>query len=89
MLFPTLDMNTMAEMRDALHAYSPLLGAWCKTSHLRRKHWWHASLRPSISGLTTGGIYSGIDIEHELNLSERLLVGRNSNGKLRFTTCRA
>lgn len=81
MIFPALDMNAMDETRDALHAYSQLLGAWCKTSHPRRKHWWHASLRPSISGLTTGVFHASIDVELELNLSESLLVGRNSNGE--------
>jgi len=79
--FPVLDLSTMSDTRDALHSYSRVLGAWCKSCHPRRKHWWHASLRPSLSGMTTGIIHSGVDIELELKLSESSLVGRNSNGE--------
>jgi hypothetical protein len=79
--FPVLDLNTMTNTRDALHAYSRVLGAWCKKCHPRRKHWWHASLRPSLYGLTTGVMYSEVDIELELKLNESSLVGRNSNGE--------
>jgi hypothetical protein len=79
--FPNLDPPAITGTRDALHAYSRVLGAWSKTCHPKRKHWWHASLRPSLSGLTTGVIHAGIDIELELNLSESLLIGRTSSGE--------
>ena len=71
----------MADTRDALHAYSRVLGSWLKTCRPSRKHWWHASLRPSLTGLTTGVIHAGVDIELELNLSESSFVGRTSNGE--------
>jgi hypothetical protein len=79
--FPVLDMNTMADTRDAVHAYSRVLGAWCKAFHPRRKHWWHASLRPSLAGLTTGVIHADVDFELELRLNDSLVLGRNSNGE--------
>jgi hypothetical protein len=79
--FPSLDPSAITPTRDALHAYSRVLGAWLKTCQPKRKHWWHASLRPSLSGLTTGVIHAGVDIELELNFSESLLIGRTSSGE--------
>ena len=79
--FPNLDPSAITGTRDALHAYSRVLGAWLKTCQTKRKHWWHASLRPSLSGLTTGVIHAGFDFELELNLSESLLIGRTSSGE--------
>jgi hypothetical protein len=79
--YPDLDPSAIADTRDALHAYSRVLGAWLKSCQSKRKHWWHASLRPSLSGLTTGVIHAGVDITLELNLSESLLIGRTSSGE--------
>ena len=79
--YPNLDPSAITGTRDALHAYSRVLGAWLKTCQTKRKHWWHASLRPSLSGLTTGVIHAGVDIELELNLSEGLLICRTSSGE--------
>jgi len=74
--FPALDAEAIGDTRDALHAYSRLLGAWLKSTRARRKHWWHASLRPSLRGLTTGVVYSSVDFELELDLiASRLRVG--------------
>ena len=79
--YPDLEPQSIAATRDALHAYSRDLGEWSKTCRPKRKHWWHASLRPSLMGLTTGTIHSGISFELQLNLRESLLQGRTSNGK--------
>jgi hypothetical protein len=79
--FPELDSGAMTGTRNALHAYSRILGAWLKSCRPSRKHWWHASLRPSLHGMTTGLVHAGVDFELELNLSESLLIGRTSNGK--------
>jgi hypothetical protein len=78
--FPDLDPQSFAATRDALHAYARVLGDWTKSCRPRRKHWWHASLRPSLNGLTTGVIHAGIDFELELNLRAGLLLGRTSTG---------
>ena len=78
--FPKLDDIAFADTRDALHRYARVLGAWLVACRRRRKHWWHASLRPSLQGLTTGVVHSEIDFELELNLRENRLLGRTSGG---------
>ena len=73
--FPPLDAEAIAGTRDALHAYSRVAGAWCKSVRKKRKHWWHASLRPSLYGLTTGVLYGSTDFEIEIDFaSSRLCV---------------
>ena len=81
LFFPDLDAQSIVVTRDALQAYARVLGAWLKTCRPKRKHWWHASLRPSLNGITTGVVHAGIDFELELNLKENLLHGRTSNGE--------
>lgn len=65
--FPKLDPDAISATRDALHAYARVLGGWLATTRARRKHWWHASLRPSLRGLTTGVVHAGVDFELELD----------------------
>jgi hypothetical protein len=80
--FPQLESISNPEARNALHAYARILGDWLKSCRPVRKHWWHASLRPSLTGLTTGVVQAGeIAFELELDLSENLLRGRTSDGK--------
>jgi hypothetical protein len=79
--FPNLEPQSIAETRDALQAYARVLGDWLKTCRPKRKHWWHASLRPSLNGLTTEVIHAGIDFELELNLRANQLHGRTSMGE--------
>ena len=77
---PELDGKEFAETRDTLHAYARVLGNLLKAHRPKRKHWWHASLRPSLAGLTTGVIRASTDFEFELNLRESLLHGRTASG---------
>jgi hypothetical protein len=79
--FPELTASSIVATRNALHAYARVLGDWLKQCRLKRKHWWHASLRPSLNGLTTGVIYADIDFELELNLRDGLLQVRTSTGE--------
>jgi len=79
--FPSLDAHAITGTKDALHAYARVVGAWLKTCQPKRKHWWHASLRPSLSGLSTGVIHAGVDIELELDLIESQLQARTSVGE--------
>lgn len=73
--FPTLDVDKYSITRDALHAYSRILGGWLMACRHPRKHWWHASLRPSLMGLTTGVIYAeNMPFEIELNFRESVLL---------------
>lgn len=67
--FPPLDADALDGTRQALHAYARIAGAWCKAARKKRKHWWHASLRPSLYGLTTGVVYGAADFEIELDLA--------------------
>jgi hypothetical protein len=70
----------MVQTRDALHAYSLILGDCLKRCRSKRKHWRHVSLRPSLDGLSTGVVYSRRDFERELNFRESLLCGRAESG---------
>ena len=70
--FPKLDTSAIRPTRDALHAYARVLGDCLKAVRRKRKHWWHASLRPSLMGLTTGVVHSNIDFEIELNLKRSI-----------------
>lgn len=65
--FPALDVDDISETRDALHTYSRVLGNCLKATRMKRKHWWHASLRPSLRGLSTGVVHAEIDFEIELD----------------------
>ncbi len=67
--FPALDPAKLDATRRAIHAYSRVAGAWGKAVRKKRKHWWHASLRPSLYGLTSGVIYGATDFEIELDLA--------------------
>jgi hypothetical protein len=78
--FPALDPSTLAETREAIHAWARVIGAWASGARRRRKHWWHASLRPSLHGLTTGVVYGPVDYELEIDLA---------NSQLRIATSRS
>lgn len=79
--FPPLDPNTLAETRDACHAYSQVLGQWARACRPKRKHWWHMSLRPSLTGVTTGVIDAGSEhFELGLDLAENRAWGKLAKG---------
>ncbi|MDH3452450.1 MAG: DUF5996 family protein [Gammaproteobacteria bacterium] len=79
MKFPPLDPGALDSTRQAIHAYARVAGDWCKATRGKRKHWWHASLRPSLCGLTTGVIYGTTDFEIELDLASSLINTRTRN----------
>ncbi len=79
-VLPNLDSREIAGTKNALHAYARVLGDWLKACRPKRKHWWHASLRPSLTGLTTGVIHAEIDFEISLNLYENIVSVRTSDG---------
>ncbi len=78
--FPKLDPVSIESTRDALHSYAGILGNWLKTCRPKRKHWWHASLRPSLNGLTTGVVHADLDFEMELDFSRSSLNVRTAYG---------
>jgi hypothetical protein len=80
--FPALDPDEISATRDALHTYSAILGGWASTCRASRKHWWHASLRPSLNGLTTGVIYADkVHFEIELNFRESRITVCTATGE--------
>ncbi len=85
--FPALDPDALDGSRRAIHAYAKVAGAWAKAARKKRKHWWHASLRPSLYGMTTGVIYGDTDFEIELNLAESCIEIRSCTSihRERFT----
>ncbi len=76
--YPQADFDGSVPTRTALHAYARILGDWLKACRPRRKHWWHASLRPSLNGLTTGVVHAGIGFEVELDLKNSRISGQTS-----------
>lgn len=77
---PELDYDAIRGTREAVHAYARILGSVLKICRPRRKHWWHSSLRPSLTGLTTGVVNAGTDFELELSLKDSQLHGWTSDG---------
>jgi len=82
MTFPELVETDIADTRSALHDYARILGNYLKVCRPKRKHWWHASLRPSLSGLTTDVVHADIDFELELDLRQSNIYGRTSTGAI-------
>ena len=80
MSLPQLDREQLGPTRDALHAYAGVLGDWLKQCRPKRKHWWHASLRPSLWGLTTGVVDGSVPFELQLNLAYSRLEGWTGTG---------
>jgi hypothetical protein len=78
---PALDKQEFVQTRDTLHAYARVLGDVLKAHRAKRKHWWHASLRPSLTGLTTGVIRAAVDFELTLDLQASLLRGQTRSGR--------
>jgi hypothetical protein len=80
MSFLALDAAAIAPTRNALHTYAKVLGKLLKTARPRRKHWWHASLRPSLTGLTTGVVRGSPSFELDLDFSSCRLTGLTTDG---------
>jgi hypothetical protein len=85
--FPHLDAAAITTTKDALHDYARVVGAWCKSGRRNRKHWWHASLRPSLTGLTTDVIYGAPDFEIELDLINSRLDVKTATGTTSELLC--
>jgi hypothetical protein len=79
-LFLPLDSSeAFLETRNAMHAYARVLGDCLKACRSKRKHWWHASLRLSLHGLTTGVVRAAADFEIELDFGRASLHARANN----------
>lgn len=80
--FPPLPLDRWRETRDTLHGYARLLGKIRRAETPPQKHWWHASLRAAVSGLTTTPIRSG-DLTYALtlDLTHHHLLLQTSHGQ--------
>lgn len=81
MQIPWLDASQLEPTKQALHAYAKVLGQWLKRCRSKRKHWWHASLRPSLNGLTTGVVHGAPSFELEIDLLASTLCGATDSGE--------
>jgi len=81
MHLPSLNRAELESTKQALHAYAKILGQWLKHCRTKRKHWWHASLRPSLTGLTTGVVRGSPSFELELDLAASELRGALGSGQ--------
>lgn len=80
--FSSLDDGVaFADTRNSIHAYARVLGDCLKACRSQRKHWWHASLRQSLNGLTTGIVRGTTDFELELDFRHAQLHARAENDK--------
>jgi len=80
-VFPELDAVGIVETRDAVQAYTQVLGDWRKSCLAHRKHWWEITAYPSVRGLTTGMIQAaGVNFELELDLPGDRLLGHVAGG---------
>lgn len=53
---PALPLDEWAATKDTLHRYAQIVGKIRLGAQPFRNHWWHATLRPTVRGLTTGPI---------------------------------
>lgn len=83
-LLAEINADAIGQTHAALHAYARVIGALLKATRPRRKHWWHASLRPSLRGLSTGIVYADTNFELELDLIHSRLRISNA-GHLAFS----
>jgi hypothetical protein len=74
--FPGLENEAITQTRNAMHAYARVLGNCLKALRSKRKHWWHASLRPSLNGLSTGVVRAPVDFDLELDFRRAQLHAR-------------
>lgn len=78
--FPRLSAADLIDTRDVLHDFAKVLGSWLKHNRDKRKHWWHASLRPTLHGFGTQLIHTNIDFELQINLSDSTLRVLTADG---------
>ncbi|MGI9238468.1 MAG: DUF5996 family protein, partial [Woeseiaceae bacterium] len=57
-----------------------ILGDRLKAYRPKRKHWWHASLRPALNGLTSGVVHAEVDFELTIDLQGSAMSGHTSEG---------
>lgn len=79
--FPPLSLDAWQPTRDTLNAYAKVLGKIRRALTPPQKHWWHVSLRPTATGLTTTPMWAGTQaVELLLGLADHRLHVHTSRG---------
>lgn len=81
--FITLSDPAFNKTRDAIHAYARVLGNWLKQCSDRRKHWWHASLRPSLNETDDPHAYL-LDLWNKLLVTGRTQMLKLDTGEVQY-----
>nr|WP_244314020.1 DUF5996 family protein [Roseibium denhamense] len=84
---PPLPYTEWSETKDTLHLFLQIIGKIRMKTHPKLNHWWHVTLYPHISGLTTGRIPygdSGFEILYD-TLDHRVIITRNDGRKAEFS----
>lgn len=83
--FPPMPLSGWQSTRDTIHKYSQVVGEVRAAMTPRSKHWWHISLRPDVTGLTTPPIPTGgsqpFNFRMLLDFMSHQLVVTSSQGK--------
>ena len=81
MSLPALPYDDWEPTKAAVHLVAQLMGKAKLALHPKQPHWWHATLRVSTRGITTGTIPVGDrSVEIELNVPQLALVVSTSRG---------
>ena len=83
--FQPLPLTSWQETRDTLANYTRFVRRIRQFNSPHQKHYWHVSLRPTTTGLTTTPIRTtdGIIYELEFDLTHHVLQVKTSRGELR------
>jgi hypothetical protein len=78
---PDLPLESWREAKTTLHLYTQIVGKVRLALHPTWNHWWHATLAPSVRGLTTGPIPVDLRlVELEFDFLDHALLVRASDG---------
>jgi hypothetical protein len=56
LILPPLPYEAWADTKQSIHRFAQIVGKVRLGAQPFRNHWWHATLRPTVRGLTTGPI---------------------------------
>lgn len=78
---PPLPYEDWADTKDTIHRFAQIVGKIRLRAQPFRNHWWHATLRPTVRGLTTGPIpHAGGAFSLELDFVGHRLHMATSDG---------
>ena len=83
--FQPLPLGAWQETRDTLAGYTQFVRRIRQYNTPAQKHYWHVSLRPTTTGLTTTPIRTpeGVIYELEFDLTRHVLLLKTSQGRVR------